>query len=145
MVQLIYVSQLSPSCDTAALQHILYESRANNPKQGITGMLCYDPDFFLQWLEGPREAVNILYKNIVVDPRHENAQIICYSDITERVFEQWAMAYISTRDIDAQLIMQNCPHGRFEPYTMGGHDVKDFMIALARTHAASFNSGPSDV
>jgi len=144
MVQLIYVSQLAPVCDADALQYILTESRTHNPEHGITGLLCYDPDFFLQWLEGPRDAVNHLYKNIVADTRHDNAQIICYADITEHAFEQWSMAYISTRDIDAQLIMQYCPHGRFEPYVMGGHDVRDFLVAASRAHKINFNQTPSD-
>lgn len=145
MVQLLYVSRLSPVCTIEALQHILEVSRAHNPEHGITGLLCYDPDFFLQWLEGPRDAVNLLYKNIVGDARHEDVQIISYADITDRAFEEWSMAYISTRDIDTRLIMQYCPHGRFEPYAMGGHAVRDFLVAVARTHAPDFNQAPSEV
>jgi hypothetical protein len=145
MVQLLYVSRLSPVCTIEALQHILSVSRAHNPEHDITGLLCYDPDFFLQWLEGPRDAVNFLYKNIVGDKRHEDVQIISYADITARVFDQWSMAYISTRDIDTRLITQYCPHGCFEPYNMGGHAVKEFLIAVARAHASDFNQVPSSV
>lgn len=145
MVQLIYVSRLAPKCEIESLQYILEVSRVNNPKHGITGLLCYDPEFFLQWLEGPRDAVNAIYKNIVGDARHQDVQIICYADITERAFESWSMAYISANEINSRLVMQYCPHGHFEPYAMGGHAVRDFLVTVTHTHASDFNQVPSSV
>ena len=135
LVHLIYVSRFTPVCDTVALRNILAVSRAYNNQHDITGLLCYDPEFFMQWLEGPRAEVNRLYHNIINDPRHRDAQIITYADISDRAFRHWSMAYISARNIDAQLIAQYCPHARFEPYSMGAVIAREFMLAAARAHA----------
>lgn len=144
MVHLIYVSRFTPVCDAAALRRILTVSRDYNTRHNITGLLCYDPEYFLQWLEGPRSAVNSLYNSITDDPRHEDVEIITYADIADRAFKQWSMAYISVSNVDTQLITQYCPHARFEPYAMGADAAREFMIAVARAHAEDFNRDPAD-
>lgn len=45
--------------------------RTNNERAGITGMLLYKDGNFMQLLEGEKEAVLRLHKNIIVDPRHK--------------------------------------------------------------------------
>jgi len=52
-VRLTYVSRMTESCDMEAVEEILRVSRPQNAARGITGMLCYDPQYFLQCLEGP--------------------------------------------------------------------------------------------
>ena len=65
-VRLIYVSRMTEACDTKALQDILDASQKNNAERGICGVLCYDPLFFMQCLEGERDAVNEIYARIAV-------------------------------------------------------------------------------
>ena len=86
LVRLIYVSVMTEACDTEALENILSVSRINNEKNNITGMLCYDPTYFLQALEGPREAINHLYTNISRDMRHQYLTLLEYTDIEQRTF-----------------------------------------------------------
>ena len=60
MVRLMYASRAAASVDHNALVAILKKSRADNPKVGITGALCFSDGIFLQVLEGGRSAVNAL-------------------------------------------------------------------------------------
>ncbi len=67
LVRLIYVSTLSKECDPAALQDILDKSHEHNKESKITGLLSHNEDYFMQCLEGSREAVNNTYNYIVND------------------------------------------------------------------------------
>ena len=54
--------------DQEELLAILRKSKANNPSQGVTGVLCFSEGIFLQVLEGGRSAVNQLYNRIAAGP-----------------------------------------------------------------------------
>jgi hypothetical protein len=114
------------------VQQILDASRKNNPKLGITGTLCYDPKFFLQCLEGPRDAVNDLYRTILSDPRHENVILIDFSEIHVRAFEDWSMDYVRTSDLSKSLLLKYSADDTFDPYTMSAQQALGFISALAK-------------
>ena len=65
----IYVSRPT-HFDHMVLDNILKTSRSNNLETGVTGNLICHSDLFLQLLEGPSEAVHLLYKKILADDRH---------------------------------------------------------------------------
>ena len=77
------------------LAPILRQCQANNPAHGITGVLCYSDDIFLQVLEGGRSAVNRLYNSIVADPRHTDVELLSYQQISERRFAGWSMGQVN--------------------------------------------------
>ncbi len=130
MVRLIYVSTMTEACDTDALQSILAESRRKNNVAGITGALCYDPRFFLQWLEGPRETVNELYTTIARDPRHKDVVLLEYDDVAERVFGEWSMAFISTSMLDKATLDKYSFSVKFSPYNLGAEMARAFMLDI---------------
>lgn len=130
MVRLIYVSELSRSIKRADLEQILKVSRKNNPKRGITGILCYDPRYFLQWIEGPREAVNDLYVILCKDPRHKRITILEYSEILAREFGQWSMAYFSTFDTDEKILKKYSESAVFNPFELGAEAARLFLIEI---------------
>ena len=78
LVRLLYASRPVAPLTTAVVDSILAQSRAHNPRLGITGVLCYSQDLFLQVLEGSRDAVCELYNTIVRDERHDHVRILSY-------------------------------------------------------------------
>lgn len=136
LVRLIYVSNMTDACDTEALQEILRVSRLNNPSKGITGVLCYDPAFFLQCLEGPRENVNELYSAIAADPRHKNVTLLEYVDTEERLFGDWFMAFLSTDILDKKLLSKYTSTGKFTPYSLDGEQARNFLIEIVENKKA---------
>ncbi|MCC5848204.1 MAG: BLUF domain-containing protein [Verrucomicrobia bacterium] len=133
LVQLIYVSRLSPDCDAESLKEILDSSRKNNRKMGITGILCRDKRFFLQCLEGSRAAVNELYATIIGDKRHSDVIILCYREIVRREFGAWSMAFVSAKKVDKVLTLQYSSSTELDPYAMPGQASHDFLVDLANT------------
>ncbi|QXQ04732.1 BLUF domain-containing protein [Sphingosinicellaceae bacterium] len=77
--------------DEAMLGGLLRQARRNNARDGITGALIVRQDLYLQWLEGPPEALATLYRNIVRDDRHLDVQRLDGGPATERRFADWAM------------------------------------------------------
>lgn len=133
-VRLIYVSVMTEECDTLALQEILGVSRINNAQKNITGVLCYDPAFFLQCLEGPREAVNELYSHIASDSRHKNVTLLEYADVEERLFGDWTMAFLSTTTMDRKTLDKYSVKGKFNPYALNAEQARNFLMEVVEEH-----------
>jgi hypothetical protein len=92
-----YLGYLSSATffDHAVVQKILHESRANNLRLDVTGMLLMIDNTFLQILEGDRPVVQELYRKISLDDRHKDVIRILEGDKDERDFEQWSMGFKS--------------------------------------------------
>ncbi len=90
LIQLIYASRPF-GFDEAILSHILFQARANNPRDGITGALICRADIYLQLLEGPETAVLARYQSILRDDRHLEVRKLLQRPITDRMFPDWAM------------------------------------------------------
>lgn len=88
--QLIYSSRPF-GFDEAMLNSILVKARRNNTRDGITGALVCRHDLFLQLLEGPRDAVESIFAQILVDDRHADVTQHFAGVSAERMFPDWAM------------------------------------------------------
>lgn len=81
---------------------LLNECRQSNNKDGITGMMLYCGDSFIQVLEGNTEEVDSLFKTIKKDPRHNNVTVLERKQISERKFADWSMGFKNISDADLQ-------------------------------------------
>ena len=45
----------------------------------------------MQYIEGPREGLDEVYRHIRRDPLHSGIIELCHQEIDERVFEGWSM------------------------------------------------------
>lgn len=91
LYRLVYVSDVASYIDWKDLKEILLKSQENNAKLDVTGMLVMISRKFLQVLEGPAEALNMLYAKILRDSRHDHSRLLTYMPIAERHFSQWSM------------------------------------------------------
>ncbi len=130
LVRLIYVSRMTDECDMAAIQEILKVARHRNPACDITGMLCYDPQFFMQCLEGPKDAVNTLYGHIVRDSRHIRVTLLEYQEIERRMFEDWSMAFVQAGDLDPQTLRNYGSRGKFDPFALTPDQARNLVVEI---------------
>ena len=93
MYHLVYISYASRTLREADLLDILITSRINNKKAGITGMLVYLRERFIQVLEGDYEAVNRIYKDIKEDIRHHKVTTVLEGNSEQRIFKDWTMGF----------------------------------------------------
>ncbi|MDT8407469.1 MAG: EAL domain-containing protein [Methylococcales bacterium] len=92
-VFLIYASRCHVSVSVDDLTQILAKARRFNRSVGITGYLLYLGDAFLQYLEGPEDAVLALYEHICHDPRHYDVVVLAQGCVSRRLFIDWSMGF----------------------------------------------------
>jgi hypothetical protein len=93
LVSVVYASSGVREFDDAEIADILAQSRRNNTRCGLTGMLLYRGGNFLQVLEGPDAAVQSTLQRIERDDRHRGIMVIKKSVIQSRRFSEWTMAF----------------------------------------------------
>lgn len=82
------------------LVDILRQSRSYNAAHGITGMLLYHDEAFMQYLEGDKEEIFRLYDKIVLDERHTGVTLYFERPIDERNFAEWSMGFSNLEKVD---------------------------------------------
>ncbi|MEZ8826071.1 BLUF domain-containing protein [Vibrio amylolyticus] len=132
LTRLIYVSTLSEGCDSEALHDILKTSRDHNEKTHLTGLLSHNQYYFLQCLEGSREAVNDTYGHIVNDSRHSKVTILDYREIDCRDFGDWSMGNVPQSKLTALLNIQFSGSDQFLPYTLSAESAYLMMLELKK-------------
>ncbi len=93
LIHLIYCSTATHEMSEAELLALLQTSRERNERLRITGMLLYGGGVFLQVLEGPAPAVDLLYARLERDPRHHTLIELERESIPERSFPDWSMGF----------------------------------------------------
>ena len=75
------------------LEAMLVDFRVKNQRLGITGLLLYRANSFIQFLEGEELKVMALFGQIRTDERHENVHLFLHKPIETRVFPDWWMRF----------------------------------------------------
>ncbi|MEY4652007.1 MAG: hypothetical protein RI884_588 [Pseudomonadota bacterium] len=134
LVRLLYCSRaVDPS--PAAIESILSQSRQHNPLTGITGILCYGGDIFLQAIEGGRMAVSELYGHIQKDPRHKDVALLHYEEITERRFGGWTMGQVNISKVNQSILLKYAERPELDPYSVSGRVSLALLEDLMATAA----------
>lgn len=137
----LYTSQTKgvlPPDDIAA---ILKKSEINNRQFHITGFLHYDNARVVQYLEGPRGAVQGCLARIAKDRRHWNFRIIADGDIDKRMYQDWSMgALTSLREADLQRIIDADSNDPFVD-----EDIMDLLMMFAMRSGAADDDGGVDI
>ena len=106
LVRLLYASRASKALSARTVASILAECQNNNPARGITGVLCYSDEIFLQVLEGGRDAVCETFNAIVRDARHEHVTLLQFDEISERRFGGWTMGQVNIDKVNSSLLLK---------------------------------------
>lgn len=133
LVRLLYASR-SKGVTSEVIEAILSESRHHNPAHGITGILCHGGDVFMQVLEGGRDAVNTLYRQICADPRHDAVTLLHYEEISERRFAGWTMGQVNLGRVNPSLLVKYSELPVLDPYAVSGRAsmaMLEELIAMA--------------
>lgn len=120
LVRLLYASRATRPITPATHTSILEQSRAHNAKLGITGVLCYSDDVFIQVLEGGRDEVCELYNTIVRDERHQSVRILSFEEIRERRFGHWTMGQVNLAKVNPALLLKHGERPELNPFICSG-------------------------
>lgn len=123
LIRLVYASkatfETNNDSDGAVLDlrigRILTQSRANNARRKVGGVLYYGNGYFFQCLEGDATTVRTLYDQICTDSRHKEAVILSDESIDTRLFSEWSMKYIPAEKQIRNFLL-NQGYRRFTPF-----------------------------
>ena len=133
LVRLMYASRAAAPMDQEELLAILKPSKQNNPKDGITGLLCVADDVFIKVLEGGRDEVCELYNTIVRDSRHQHVRLLSYEEITERRFGNWTMGQVNIGKINPALLLKYFKRAELNPFDCSGRATMALLGDLVAT------------
>jgi len=114
----------------ADLNAILDVSNRNNEKAGITGALLFDTLWFVQILEGEREAVSATLCRIIGDPRHDTVTVMDCRPAAARLFGNWWMGLALLRGDQSALLGRHGLTG-FNPRDMSGDQAVSLALDVA--------------
>ena len=91
---ILYLSRACTSFCKDSIQELESAAKARNQLLEITGYLCYINEYFIQYIEGPDEAVDSLMARISQDPRHTILNTIYDEELEKRRFPDWHMQWL---------------------------------------------------
>ncbi len=133
LVRLLYASRAATPVTNELVESILRQSHTHNPVLGITGILCYGGDVYMQVLEGGRQAVNNLYNTIVRDSRHREVMLLQYREIPERKFAGWTMGQVNLKKINPSLLIKYSALPELDPFAVPGSASMALLEELIAT------------
>jgi hypothetical protein len=93
MRRIIYCSQATHDFSPEELVELLELSRVRNEAVGLSGMLLYSSQSFLQLLEGDADALAATYTRIHADGRHMNLRLLMDAEVATPLFPDWSMGF----------------------------------------------------
>jgi len=133
LVRLMYASRATAPLKPETLTAILKQSTVHNPSIGVTGVLCFSGEIFLQVLEGGRSQVSALYNRIAQDERHRDVVLLSYDEIDERSFASWAMGQVNMSRLNPALLLKYSEAAVLDPYAVSGKVSKALFDELVAT------------
>lgn len=118
---LVYFSTSVGLFQDEDITSILQQSRHNNAKTNITGLLLYMNGSIIQVLEGEKEVIETLYARIAKDDRHTHVVCVLNRPISQRLFARWSMAYETLTlsqfaDIESVVALNKWKEAATQPY-----------------------------
>jgi hypothetical protein len=129
--RLIYASEVTQGLTPEGLQALLTTARRCNRLHDISGMLVLDSRYFLQAVEGGREALSQLYSNLVRDPRHQRLVLLSFESIEQRHFSDWTMGFAAADASRRRLYLRHGSSARFDPYQLKAAGALALLMELS--------------
>jgi hypothetical protein len=106
MKRMIYCSQATVDFSPEELIALLEFARAKNEQSGLTGMLLYSSQSFLQMLEGDPAALEETYARIFADDRHVKLRLLMSTEVSGRRFPDWTMGFEHVDDEELAEVLE---------------------------------------
>lgn len=97
--QILYVSGATEELSGRELRSLANAAALQNDQLGVTGLLLYSKQRFMQFLEGKIMTVGGLFEVIRNDPRHHGILVMRRGFVPFREFPDWSMRLARSGEI----------------------------------------------
>lgn len=131
ILRLTYISRYNTNNENGEVTRILTQAQENNERNGITGALVFNHNYFLQSIEGARPTINALLRKLVEDKRHFSLQIVECCEVEERRWNQWSMKYLTPTEKNRHQSLKYSTGTEFNPYLMSTNQIMMLIDSLS--------------
>ncbi len=131
ILRLTYISRYNSDNPNGEVTRILDQAQQNNERNGITGALVFNHNYFLQSIEGARPVINQLLRKLVKDDRHHALQIIECCEVEQRRWSKWSMKYLIPSEENKGLALKFSTGTQFNPYLMSTNQIMMLIDTLS--------------
>jgi blue light- and temperature-responsive anti-repressor len=132
---LVYKSRVQIDLSASDVYQLVKAAAVKNADRDISGVLLFDGDYFLQYLEGPDGEIRDLYNSISMDSRHRKIVKLMEDQSPTRRFGVWSMHAIDVNTLHGDDLNEILSQGAsFQPVNLGlpSHDrVLKMITAFA--------------
>ncbi len=118
ILRLTYISRYNNNNENGEVTRILAQAQENNARNGITGALVFNHNYFLQSIEGARPVINNLLRKLTKDDRHSSLQVIECCEVDQRRWNKWTMNYLIPSEMNKEHALKFSTGTEFNPYLM---------------------------
>lgn len=138
LVRLVYASRAAFTPTNGGgidrqVARILMESRRNNGKRQLGGVLYYGDGCFFQCLEGEVAVIDEVFATIQHDSRHKDIKVLARQNIQQRAFAIWSMKYVPVQGQIRKLLQEN-GLTTFDPYRFDATTVNKMLGILTNAY-----------
>jgi hypothetical protein len=126
---LLYRSEQAYEMEAADMVKLLFDARAFNRDNGITGLLLHHGGQFMQLLEGRQHEVQRLYRKIAQDARHRDLAVEVDAPAERRLFPDWQMGYADAPEMDGLPVLDGAESER-DAMTVLQHLANEHVPAM---------------
>lgn len=132
LVRLVYASKASffplpaKSGVEPTVARILMQSRQNNSRRDVGGILYFGDGYFFQALEGEREVVNETFRRICADNRHHQVTTLSLKRVDARLFTDWSMKYVPAEQSLREFLGRR-GYTRFQPLRFTDEEAESLV------------------
>jgi len=89
-----YVSEADQPWELAEVESMVERAAAFNVQAGVTGILFFDGQRYLQYFEGPEDGVSVAYQRIQSSLLHSNVMELARGPVGRRLVPYWSMRWL---------------------------------------------------
>ena len=136
LIRIIYISRstFKPTRSNAVIEpnvgRILAQSRINNQRNGLVGVLYFGDGCFFQCLEGEKSAIDALYGRLQLDPRHKDIKLLSRENVSVLSYAGWTMKFVPLEKEMTRLLSERGLKS-FDPYRFDPAMVQKVMNLLS--------------
>ena len=91
----IYQSKAQDDFSPKDIELMLIKAKRKNKKHKITGCIVYSGNKFIQLIQGQKQEITDLYKDIKADNRHFSVITLLEKSSREKIWSDWSMAMLN--------------------------------------------------
>lgn len=92
----VYASQVTAGLPAERLEALVQDAARFNQLAGVTGLLLFDGERFLQYLEGPDDGLHAAYDRVLTASSHSDVMQLARGLVGSRLAPCWSMTMVGT-------------------------------------------------